>query len=153
MNYGMVLQTKVGILTVIADDENLLEVSFGYSDSDYKSQANPLLIKASAQIAEYLAGSRKTFDLPVKTAGTELQKQVWAALQEVPYGTTVTYKDIIEKLGGDKSAQSVGSACRKNPLEIIIPTHRVLDAKGKVAGNAIEAPAKEAVLNIEKNNL
>ena len=73
--------------------------------------------------------------------------------QEVPYGTTVTYKDIIEKLGGDKSAQSVGSACRKNPLEIIIPTHRVLDAKGKVAGNAIEAPAKEAVLNIEKNNL
>ncbi len=153
MNYGMVLQTKVGILTVIADDENLLEVSFGYSDSDYKSQANPLLIKASAQIAEYLAGSRKTFDLPVKTAGTELQEQVWAALQEVPYGTTVTYKDIIEKLGGDKSAQSVGSACRKNPLEIIIPTHRVLDAKGKVAGNAIEAPAKEAVLNIEKNNL
>ena len=149
----MVLQTKVGILTVIADDENLLEVSFGYSDSDYKSQANPLLIKASAQIAEYLAGSRKTFDLPVKTAGTELQEQVWAALQEVPYGTTVTYKDIIEKLGGDKSAQSVGSACRKNPLEIIIPTHRVLDAKGKVAGNAIEAPAKEAVLNIEKNNL
>ena len=102
MNYGMVLQTKVGILTVIADDENLLEVSFGYSDSDYKSQANPLLIKASAQIAEYLAGSRKTFDLPVKTAGTELQEQVWAALQEVPYGTTVTYKDIIEKLGGDK---------------------------------------------------
>ena len=153
MNYGMVLQTKVGILTVIADDENLLEVSFGYSDSDYKSQANPLLIKASAQIAEYLAGSRKTFELPVKTAGTELQEQVWAALQEVPYGTTVTYKDIIEKLGGDKSAQSVGSACRKNPLEIIIPTHRVLDAKGKVAGNAIEAPAKEAVLNIEKNNL
>lgn len=153
MNYGMVLQTKVGILTVIADDENLLEVSFGYSDSDYKSQANPLLIKASAQIAEYLAGSRKTFDLPVKTAGTELQEQVWAALQEVPYGTTVTYKDIIEKLGGDKSAQSVGSACRKNPLEIIIPTHRVLDAKGKVAGNAIEAPSKEAVLNIEKNNL
>ena len=153
MNYGMVLQTKVGILTVIADDENLLEVSFGYSDSDYKSQANPLLIKASAQIAEYLAGSRKTFDLPVKTAGTELQEQVWAALQEVPYGTTVTYKDIIEKLGGDKSAQSVGSACRKNPLEIIIPTHRVLDAKGKVAGNAIEAPAKEALLNIEKNNL
>ena len=153
MNYGMVLQTKVGILTVIADDENLLEVSFGYSDSDYQSQANPLLIKASAQIAEYLAGSRKTFELPVKTAGTELQEQVWAALQEVPYGTTVTYKDIIEKLGGDKSAQSVGSACRKNPLEIIIPTHRVLDAKGKVAGNAIEAPAKEAVLNIEKNNL
>ena len=153
MNYGMVLQTKVGILTVIADDENLLEVSFGYSDSDYKSQANPIFIKSSAQIAEYLAGSRKTFDLPVKTAGTELQEQVWAALQEVPYGTTVTYQDIIEKLGGDKSAQSVGSACRKNPLEIIIPTHRVLDAKGKVAGNAIEAPAKEAVLNIEKNNL
>ena len=73
MNYGMVLQTKVGILTVIADDENLLEVSFGYSDSDYKSQANPLLIKASAQIAEYLAGSRKTFDLPVKTAGGSLR--------------------------------------------------------------------------------
>ena len=153
MNYGMVLQTKVGILTVIADEENLLEVSFGYSDTDYKSQANQVLIKASAQIAEYLSGSRKSFDLPTQTKGTELQEQVWAVLKEVPYGQTVTYKDICEKLGGDKTAQAIGGACRKNPLEIIIPSHRVVDAKGKVAGNAIEAPAKEAVLNIEKNNI
>ncbi|MGI5824289.1 MAG: methylated-DNA--[protein]-cysteine S-methyltransferase [Bacillota bacterium] len=153
MNYGMVLQTKVGILTVIADEENLLEVSFGYSDTDYKSQANPIVIKASAQLAEYLSGGRKSFDLPLKTNGTELQEQVWAVLKAVPYGQTVTYKDISEKLGGDKTSQAIGGACRKNPLEIIIPSHRVLGSNGKVAGNAIEAPAKEAVLNIEKNNL
>jgi methylated-DNA-[protein]-cysteine S-methyltransferase len=153
MNYGMVLQTKVGILTVIADEENLKEVTFGYSDTEYKSQANSILIKASAQLAEYLSGTRKSFDLPIKTNGTPLQEQVWSVLKDIPYGQTVTYKDISEKLGEDKSAQSIGSACRKNPLSIIIPSHRVLGSNGKVAGNALEAPAKEAVLNIEKNNI
>ena len=152
MNYGIVLQTKIGMLTVIADEENLVEVTYGYSDTDYQAKANPIVIKASAQIAEYLSGQRKRFDLPIATNGTELQEQVWAVLKEVPYGETITYKDISQKLGEDKSAQAIGGACRKNPLSIVIPCHRVLGANGKVAGNALEAPAKELVLKIEKNN-
>lgn len=152
MNYGIVLQTKIGMLTVIADENGLVEVTYGYSDTDYMAKANPIVIKASAQIAEYLSGKRKTFDLPVSAKGTELQERVWAILKEVPYGETVTYKDISQKLGEEKSAQAIGGACRKNPLSIIIPCHRVLDSKGKVAGNAMEAPVKELVLKIEKNN-
>ncbi len=152
MKYGMVLQTKVGILTVIADEENLLEVSFGYSDTDYSARTNSIVIKAAAQLAEYLSGTRESFSLPIKTNGTELQERVWAVLKEVPYGQTITYKEIAQRLGGELSPQSIGGACRKNPLEIIIPTHRVLGTNGKVAGNALEAPAKEAVLQIEKQN-
>lgn len=152
MNYGIVLQTKIGMLTVIADEENLVEVTYGYSDTDYKAEANPIVIKASAQIAEYMSGSRKTFDLPIATKGTELQEQVWAVLKDVPYGETVSYKDISAKLGEEKSAQAIGGACRKNPLAIIIPCHRVVGANGKVAGNATEAPAKELLLKMEKNN-
>lgn len=152
MKYGIVLQTKIGMLTVIADEENLVEVTYGYSDSDYKAEANPIVIKASAQIAEYLSGNRKKFDLPIATNGTELQEQVWAVLKDVPYGETVSYKDISQKLGEDKSVQAIGGACRKNPLSIIIPCHRVVGANGKIAGNAIEAPVKELVLKIEQNN-
>ena len=152
MNYGMVLQTKVGMLTVIADEENLIEVAYGYSDTDYQAKANPVVIKTAAQIAEYLSGARKQFDPPTATQGTELQEQVWAVLKAVPYGETISYKDIAEKLNSDKTAQAIGGACRKNPLEIIIPSHRVVGSNGKVAGNAIEAPAKEAILNLEKNN-
>ena len=73
-------------------------------------------------------------------------------LKDVPYGETVSYKDISAKLGEEKSAQAIGGACRKNPLAIVIPCHRVVGANGKVTGNATEAPAKELLLKMEKNN-
>ena len=152
MNYGIVLQTKIGILTVIADEKSLIEVTYGYSDSDYQAKASPIVITAAAQIAEYLSGNRKQFELPVSTNGTKLQEQVWSILCTVPYGQTITYKDIAKKLNADISAQAIGSACRKNPLEIIIPTHRVTNADGKVAGNALTLDAKTAVLNLEKQH-
>lgn len=106
---------------------------------------------AYEQICEYIAGRRKSFDLPYELYGTEFQKRVWTELCRIPYGETRTYKQIAEAVGNPESSRAVGSANGKNPIMIIVPCHRVIGTNGNLTGYAGGLELKKALLDIERH--
>ncbi len=110
---------------------------------------DPYLFGIFNQLKEYFAGTRKKFDVPLDVEGTDFQKRVWKELQKIPYGKTISYKILSEKLGDVKAIRAVGTANGKNPIAIIIPCHRVIGADGKLIGYAGGLYIKEKLLHLE----
>lgn len=108
--------------------------------------------RSSLQLSQYFDGRRKKFDLKLSYYGTEFQIKVWKALQEIPYGTTCTYKDIAERVGIPKGCRAVGMANNKNPIVIVVPCHRVIGMNGSLTGYAGGLDVKEYLLELEKRN-
>ena len=100
-------------------------------------------------MSEYFSGERKKFNLPVDIPGTKFQNKVWAELNKIPYGKTVSYKKIAERLGNIKLYRAVGRANALNPACIIIPCHRVINTNGKYGGYAAGLKVKEKLLETE----
>jgi methylated-DNA-[protein]-cysteine S-methyltransferase len=88
------------------------------------------------QLAEYFAGDRQQFDLPLKLVGTPFQEHVWRELARIPFGTTITYAQLARRVGKPTAARAVGHANGRNPISIIVPCHRVIGADGKLTGYA-----------------
>lgn len=109
----------------------------------------PLLIEGRRQVLEYLAGERRVFDLPLAPRGTPFQRQVWAALRDIPYGQTRSYRDIALAAGCPRGFRAVGQANHRNPIPIIIPCHRVIAADGGPGGYAGGPALKQALLRLE----
>ena len=101
------------------------------------------------QLREYFEGTRQQFSLPLAPSGTDFQHSVWQALQQVPYGTTVTYQDLAERLGKPTAARAVGSANGCNPIAIIVPCHRVIGRDGRLRGYASGLHIKRQLLQHE----
>ena len=127
----------------------MLSVSFSdiIKENDKGSE---VLDKALKQMNEYFSGERKKFDLPLYFEGTEFQKSVWNELRKIPYGTTVSYKDIAEGINNEKAVRAVGNANNKNKIMIIVPCHRVIGKNGKLVGFAGGLDKKEFLLEHEK---
>jgi methylated-DNA-[protein]-cysteine S-methyltransferase len=89
---------------------------------------------AIEQLEEYFAGRLTSFDLPLAMAGTPFQRQVWEALRKVPYGQTVSYGRLADRLGRPTAARAVGHANGHNPISIIVPCHRVVGSTGDLTG-------------------
>ncbi|MEP6834068.1 MAG: methylated-DNA--[protein]-cysteine S-methyltransferase [Gemmatimonas sp.] len=89
---------------------------------------------ARAQLQEYFAGARQLFSLPLAAQGSAVQKDVWRALTQIPYGETRSYGEIARQLGKPKASRSVGSANGRNPISIIVPCHRVIGSDGSLTG-------------------
>lgn len=124
--------TPVGPLTLYESDGAISALTWEGSGAASDDDASPLLQEAARQLREYFAGTRQDFDLPLAPRGTTFQKQVYRAMQAIPYGATKSYGEIAEALEG--CARAVGSACGSNPIPVIIPCHRVLAAGGKPGG-------------------
>jgi methylated-DNA-[protein]-cysteine S-methyltransferase len=109
----------------------------------------PLLLEAAGQLAQYFAGSRTAFDLPLDLqAGTEFQQSVWRALLAIPRGRTTSYAALGRSIGRD-APRAVGAAVGRNPLSIVVPCHRVLGAGGDLTGYAGGLERKSALLALE----
>jgi methylated-DNA-[protein]-cysteine S-methyltransferase len=102
-----------------------------------------------AQLDEYFAGKRRTFDLVLKPEGTAFQVSVWNALQTIPYGTTISYKTLAEKIGNPSAVRAVGGANGANRIPIIIPCHRVIGADGTLTGFGGGIELKAQLLKLE----
>ncbi|PWI40960.1 methylated-DNA--[protein]-cysteine S-methyltransferase [Streptomyces sp. ICBB 8177] len=108
------------------------------------------LAEPARQLAEYFRGERRVFDLEYAVTGTAFRQRVWRALEEIPYGTTVTYGEIAERIGAPRAAvRSVGAACGANPLLVLRPCHRVIGAGGALTGYAAGLERKEWLLTHE----
>ncbi|MBL3687649.1 methylated-DNA--[protein]-cysteine S-methyltransferase [Leucobacter zeae] len=109
-----------------------------------------LFLAVGMQLAEYLAGDRRDFDLPVRTSGDAFSEQVWALLREIPYGETTTYGALAVALGNRNLAQRVGQCVGRNPVSIVIPCHRVVGADGSLTGFAGGLERKRKLLELEE---
>ncbi len=104
---------------------------------------------AVAQLEEYFAGARTTFDLSLVPPGTAFQKKVWAALVRIPFGATATYGEIARAVGRPDASRAVGGANHRNPIAIIIPCHRVIGTDGAMTGYGGGLPRKRLLLDLE----
>ena len=114
---------------------------------DFKETA--LLKEAKAQLEAYFAGKLKDFSLPIAPAGTDFQLKVWEVLLTIPYGETITYGQLAERVGNATASRAVGMANSRNPLPIIIPCHRVIGANRKLTGYTGGLDIKIKLLNLE----
>ncbi|WP_135606853.1 methylated-DNA--[protein]-cysteine S-methyltransferase [Methanococcoides sp. NM1] len=135
------IRTKLGTVLVAGDSEGLkvLNIRDGKRKytipSDWK-QNRTFFKVVKEQLHRYLAGELKEFDVELSPEGSDFQKVVWDALTKIPYGKTVSYGDVAEMIGKPKAARAVGLANSSNPIQIIIPCHRVVSSNGKLAGYA-----------------
>jgi methylated-DNA-[protein]-cysteine S-methyltransferase len=108
-----------------------------------------LIKKTANQLDEYFSKKRKKFDIPIELDGTDFQKKVWEALQNIPYGETRSYGEIASVTGNSKASRAVGMANNRNPIAIIVPCHRVIGHDGSLTGYAGGLELKQALLDLE----
>ena len=150
-----VLATSLGELTVIREDGALTGLYFPRhwprpDRSAFGARAGEgEFADVATQLAEYLAGDRTAFDLPVTANGPDFDRRVWELIRGIPYGQTTTYGDLARRLGPGTNPRDVGAAVGRNPLCIVIPCHRVVGAAGQLTGYAGGLPRKRALLDIE----
>ena len=107
------------------------------------------LAECARQVAEYLEGKRRAFDLPLAPEGSEFQRRVWIEIARIPYGETVSYAQLARRAGAPGAARAAGAATGRNPLSIIVPCHRVVGTDGSLTGYAGGIERKTRLLEIE----
>jgi methylated-DNA-[protein]-cysteine S-methyltransferase len=108
-----------------------------------------VLDSAKHQLQEYFQGQRQSFTLPLAPPGTPFQQRVWQELQRIPFGTTLTYRELAQCLGMPQAARAVGHANGRNPLAIVIPCHRLIGSDGQLRGYASGITLKQRLLQHE----
>ena len=145
------LQTPVGVLSLFANGTFLTGLYFGNTTPDGNHTQTPVLQQAITQLQEYFDKKRTIFTIPLQMEGTPFQKQVWQALQTVPYGATATYGQIAAAIGNPKAYRAVGMANNKNPISIIVPCHRIIGHNGSLVGYGGGMDAKRTLLQLEQS--
>jgi methylated-DNA-[protein]-cysteine S-methyltransferase len=120
------------------------------ADDATPPETPPILRRAAAQLAEYFAGTRPRFDLPLAPVGTEFQRRVWTATSAIPFGETATYGEIARKIGVPNGSRAVGGALNRNPLAIVVPCHRVVGSSGRLTGYDGGVDRKAFLLTLER---
>ena len=153
MENAYIFRTILGNIKIEESNDFITNIQFmNEKDVITDSKETSLVIQAATQLEEYLSGSRKQFDLPLKLIGTEFQKNVWHILQTIPYGERWSYKQVAIALGKPTAARAVGMANNKNPIPIIVPCHRVIGANGDLVGYGGGLVIKARLLQLEKEN-
>lgn len=120
-------------------------ISSGWREDPYSSP----LRECAEQLADYFAGKRQCFDLPVMPRGTPFQERVWREIARIPFGETITYAELAARAGAPGSARAAGAATGRNPLSIVVPCHRVVGTDGSLTGYAGGIERKTRLLEIE----
>lgn len=148
------MTSPVGELVLVSDGGALREVCFADKSTPEVLDAerrgtDATVVCAQAQLDEYFAGRRVTFDLPIAPRGTTFQLRVWEMLRGVPYGKTISYAQLARLVGNPNASRAVGMANSRNPLPIIVPCHRVIGSNGTLTGYAGGLDRKRSLLDLE----
>ncbi|NLV92533.1 MAG: methylated-DNA--[protein]-cysteine S-methyltransferase [Firmicutes bacterium] len=133
----------------IYEQEFLFQLQRRYPDCELVPAADPLE-EYIQQLAQYFAGVRQRFEVPMDVTGTDFQRATWQALQEIPYGETRSYGEVARSIGRPQAARAVGGACNRNPLLVFIPCHRVVGRDGRLVGFGGGLELKRALLHLEE---
>lgn len=154
----VVIESVVGPLTLVATDGALsglymemqrhrpAQETFG-APGDPEEEP---FATVAAQLSAYFAGDLTEFDLPIRLHGTPFQERVWAALQEIPYGQTITYGELAVEIGSPSASRAVGLANGRNPVGVIVPCHRVVGSTGSLTGYGGGLDRKRYLLDFER---
>jgi O-6-methylguanine DNA methyltransferase len=157
-------KTRIGTVRVAATQRGVCKIALGQETAqDFfgwlehhigraprKSERSGLVALALDQIAEYLGGQRREFDLPLDLRGTDFQRRMWAAVAGIPYGQTRTYADIARAIGKPQAVRAVGAANGANPLPLVVPCHRVIGSDGSLTGYGGGLDVKRKLLEMER---
>jgi methylated-DNA-[protein]-cysteine S-methyltransferase len=156
--YYTTLKSPVGPLLLAGDECGLRLVSFENSkraasvQSGWKSDQAPFA-EVIRQLQAYFSGERKEFDLPLAPEGTDFQLHVWRTLRTIPYGDTISYGQLAQRIGNPKAMRAVGLANGCNPIPIIIPCHRVIGSDGSLTGFGGGISNKKKLLDLESKQM
>ncbi|MFK5635744.1 methylated-DNA--[protein]-cysteine S-methyltransferase [Ornithinimicrobium sp. LYQ103] len=156
----LLTDSPVGPLRLVSDGEHLTGLFFAeHRHAPERAgtevglgEAPAVLREAVVQLADYFAGRRTDFDLPLAAEGTPFQQRVWALLRQIPYGRTRSYGQLAAELGQPGASRAVGLANGRNPLSIVVPCHRVVGADGSLTGYGGGAERKRALLDLERGS-
>lgn len=137
------------LLDPVEESLKELKISAAKAAESKVSQTSSLALECQSQIKAYLRGELKEFSLPLAPQGTAFQLKVWDQLSQIPYGETLSYKDVAVRLGQVKAYQAVGQANGANPIPLIIPCHRVVTHKKGLGGYALGLRLKKYFLDLE----
>ena len=149
------IESPVGPLLLAGDDTGLQLIEFHAPrhpvprGDDWREGDHEVLQQTQAQLVEYFAGKRCSFDLPLAPQGTEFQRQVWWELANIPFGKTISYAELATRLGRPTATRAVGAANGRNPIPIVLPCHRVIGADGSLTGFGGGLPTKQFLLQLE----
>ncbi len=148
------IESPAGPLIIAADETGLRHIEFHQNRhpadrTDWRGGDNELLQAAETQLDEYFAGTRTSFELPLAPQGTTFQLEVWQELARIPYGATISYAELAQRVGKPTATRAVGAANGRNPLPIVLPCHRVIGADGALTGFGGGLPVKQILLRLE----
>lgn len=149
------IKTALGEMQVLVSEKGICRLLFsrvsdisGLFDSS-QERSHPLLEQLEEELSEYCRRVRRSFTLPLDLHGTAFQRSVWQRIQAIPYGRTITYKEIADELDLSRGSRAVGNAVAQNPLLILVPCHRVVGSSGSLTGFAGGLELKERLLELE----
>ncbi len=145
--------SPLGVLEIEAGETAVTRVRIGGRGRPREvgeGAALALALRAAQEISAYLAGRLRRFTVPVALAGTPFQKAVWAELSAIPFGARRTYGELAAALGRPRGARAVGAACGANPVPILVPCHRVVNADGSLGGFGAGQNVKTRLLELER---
>ena len=151
------VESPGGRILLVANDRGLCGVHFvgqkhfPERQKDWRHDPNHAVLKqAKRELAEYFAGKRRRFDVPLAPTGTTFQRKVWKAISTIGFGETLSYAEVARRAGAPGSARAAGAATGRNPIGIIVPCHRVVGSDGSLTGYAGGLSKKKALLALEK---
>ena len=157
MRTMMTMRCPFGVLRLHAEGDELVAIDLpdhpGPAVLEGGERRTDVLVRTKAQLAEYFAGDRRAFDLPLAPQGSGFQVQVWRALLRIPYGETCSYGDIARVVGRPSASRAVGAANGRNPIPIIVPCHRVIGSTGSLTGYGGGLERKRYLLDFEQGTL
>ena len=155
MRYMMVYGAPIGQIGLIEEDGALIRAEYledftamreMQNREEAKTEETQFLTEVMRELDEYFSCVRTSFTVPMREEGTDFQKKVWAELRRIPFGEYRTYAQIAEAIGSPKAVQAVGQACKKNPMAIFTPCHRVIKSDGTLGNYAGGLRAKYYLL-------
>jgi methylated-DNA-[protein]-cysteine S-methyltransferase len=156
-NAQWIMNSVIGRLYLVASEKGLQGIYWKRQPVPMmKNLRSPspevkILARAQSQLDEYLSGRRKNFDLPLDILGTDFQRRVWTELNKIPYGKTISYRELAIRIENENAARAVGTANGKNPVCIIIPCHRVISSDGTLGGYSGGLAIKTKLLQLEQH--
>jgi methylated-DNA-[protein]-cysteine S-methyltransferase len=157
MTHYYYMKSPVGKLLLAGDEAGLKLIKFPTSkkgripESEWEQSERPFS-EAIRQLNAYFDGKLKQFKLRLAPEGTPFQSRVWQALQDIPYGETISYGELAGRIGNPKAPRAVGGAVGRNPLAIVIPCHRVIGSDGGLTGFGGGLETKKVLLELERRH-
>ncbi|NKB55407.1 MAG: methylated-DNA--[protein]-cysteine S-methyltransferase [Alphaproteobacteria bacterium] len=147
-------ESPVGPLLIAGAGEVVMLINFPTGSQAQQPRPDwvrddAMFAEAKVQLTEYFAGARTDFTMPIEMDGTDFQKEVWTALRAVPFGETVGYGELAERIGRPKASRAVGAANHANPLPIVVPCHRVIGSDRSLTGFGGGLETKQTLLEFE----